>query len=106
MTFKLLYDLHIPVVTSRFNRNYNRISNFMTSGLLTSRRAKIELLKKSLNDPTELNLQRYKIYRNLYNKLIRIAKRNHTNEMLTKNKKNPKKTWEILNDLTGKSKKT
>jgi hypothetical protein len=25
--------------------------------------------------------------------------------MLKKNKKNPKKTWEILNDLTGKSKK-
>jgi hypothetical protein len=61
----------------------------MTSGLMTSRRAKIELLKKSLTEPTDLNCQRYKNYRNLYNKLIRIAKKNHTFNSLEKNKKNP-----------------
>jgi hypothetical protein len=102
--FKTLYDLHIPVVSSRFNRNYHKISSFMTSGLLTSRRTKIELLKKSVVDPTFLNCETYKNYRNLYNKLVRIAKKNHTHEKLEQNKKNPKKTWEILNEITGKSK--
>jgi hypothetical protein len=89
--FKTMYDLHIPTVTKRFNRNFHKISTFMTNGLLTSRRTKIELLKKSINDPTFLNCEKYKNYRNLYNKLIRIAKKNHMYENLEKNKKKPKK---------------
>jgi hypothetical protein len=76
----------------------------MTQGLLISRRAKIELLKKSIVDPTFFNCEKYKKYRNLYNKLIRAAKKDHVNEQLIINKKNPKKTWEILNELTGKQK--
>jgi hypothetical protein len=73
--FKVLYDLHVPVVTTRFNRNYHKVSTFMTNGLMTSRRTKIELLKISIKDPTFSNCEKYKNYRNLYNKLIRIAKK-------------------------------
>jgi hypothetical protein len=75
----------------------------MTSGLMVSRRTKIELLKKSINDPTFSNCEAFKKYRNLYNKLLRIVK-NHMHEKLEKKQKNPKKTWEILNEITGKSK--
>jgi hypothetical protein len=103
-TFKLLYDLHIPTVHVRLNRNYHKINNFMTKGLLTSRRTKVNLLKISLVSPTEDNVQNFKRYRNLYNKLIRIVKKNDINERLEQNKKNPKKTWEILNEITGKNK--
>jgi capsular polysaccharide biosynthesis protein len=102
--FKMLYDLHIPTVTTRFNRNFHKISTFMTNGLLTSRRTKIELLKKSIDNPTFFNCETYKIYRNLYNKLVRIAKKNHIHEKLKENQKNPRKTWDILNEITGKSK--
>jgi hypothetical protein len=76
----------------------------MTQGLLISRRAKIDLLKKSMVDPMFFNCEKYKKYRNLYNKLIRVAKKDHVNEQLEINKKNPKKTWEILNEITGKQK--
>jgi hypothetical protein len=103
-TFKTLYDLHIPMVTVRLNRNYLRLNGFMTNGLLVSRRTKLGLLKISLVNPTLENKQKFKLYRNLYNKLIRIAKKDHIHEKLEANKKNPKKTWEILNELTGKSK--
>jgi Reverse transcriptase (RNA-dependent DNA polymerase) len=103
-TFKTLYDLHFPIVTKRFNRNYHKANNFMSVGLLTSRRTKINLLKISLTEPNHENTERYKQYRNLYNKLIRIAKKNDTIERLNKCKKNSKKTWEILNEFTGKSK--
>jgi hypothetical protein len=73
--FKLLYDLHIPVTSTRLNRNYHRVNSFMTTGLMTSRRTKINLLKISLVDPNDANLQNYKRYRNLYNKLLRLAKK-------------------------------
>jgi hypothetical protein len=86
-TFKLLYDLHIPLVTVRRNRNFHKINNFMTKGLLTSCRTKVSLLKISLVNPTNENVQNFKRYRNLYNKLIRIAKKNDVHDRLERNKK-------------------
>jgi hypothetical protein len=74
-TFKTLYDLHIPTVTMRLNRNYHRMNSFMTSGLLVSRRTRVNLLKISLVDPSPENKLKFKLYRNMYNKLIRIAKK-------------------------------
>jgi hypothetical protein len=85
--FKSLYDIHFPVVTSRFNRNYHKMSDFMTPGLMVSRRKKIDLLKISLAAPTEINKNTYKTYRNLYNKLIRIRKRDNITEQIEKIKK-------------------
>jgi hypothetical protein len=103
-TFKLLYDMYIPSVTVRLNRNYHRLNDFMTTGLMTSRRTKVKLLKISLVEPSQENVQKFKNYRNLYNKLIRAAKKSNINERLEKNKKNPKGTWEILNEITGRNK--
>jgi hypothetical protein len=100
--FKTVYDICFPVIKTRFNRNYHGLSDFMTRGLLTSRRTKIQLLKTSLVSPTESNKQKFKTYRNLYNKLIRVAKKNNIQERLQKCQKNPKKTWGILRELTGK----
>jgi hypothetical protein len=102
--FKTLYDLHFPVVTARFNRNFNKISDFMTKGLLVSRRTKINLLKCSLHNPNEQNKLKYKEYRNMYNKLLRVRKKDHLHERLKNCQKNPKKTWEILGEFTGKNK--
>jgi hypothetical protein len=63
----------------------------MTNGLLTSRRTKIELLKKSLIDPSDANKKRFKTYKNMYNKLLRVAKTNNIQERLQKNQKKTKK---------------
>jgi hypothetical protein len=71
----------------------------MTQGLMVSRRTKISLLKKSITDN---NKQRYKSYRNVYNKLLRNRKKDHFHEKLKNSQKNQKKTWEILGELTGK----
>jgi Reverse transcriptase (RNA-dependent DNA polymerase) len=102
--FKMLYDMHIPLVNVRFNRNKHKINGFMTGGLMVSRNTKITLLKKSLIEPTEQNILKYKTYRNLYNKIVRVAKKVSTHERLEKCKKNPKKTWDILGEFIGKGK--
>lgn len=44
--FKTLFELHFPFRTPRPNRNFNKINDFMTPGLLISRRTKNELFKK------------------------------------------------------------
>jgi hypothetical protein len=64
---------------------------------------KINLHKLALQTPTVENTAIYKSYRNVYNKLIRASKRLFYCESLHKAKKNPKKTWEILNDALGRS---
>jgi hypothetical protein len=77
----------------------------MTNGLLISRKKKNELHKISLTVPNELNLQLYRNYRNLYNKLIRASKKMTFGDEINKNSKNPKKTWDILREVTAGGKK-
>ena len=40
----------------------------------------------------------------MYNSLIRLSKKEHFADKLIKNKKNPKKTWEIFNEAINKKK--
>jgi hypothetical protein len=102
--FKLLYDLHLPLRNVKFNKNCHKISGFMTNGLLTSRRKKDELYKLTITSPSQFNTDKYRSYRNLYNKLIRASKKLHVEGQINSNKKNPKKVWDILRENTvGKS---
>lgn len=98
--YSSLYDIHFPWVTTKFNRNVHSISNFMTPGLLISRRTKMTLLKRSLTDPSPANSLKYKQYRNTYNTVIRASKQLHINNKLKKDAKNPKKIWDTLKELT------
>lgn len=45
-TFHTLFELHFPLKKSKFNRNIHKANNFMTIGLLTSRKNKNILQKK------------------------------------------------------------
>ena len=40
-TFSTLYNLHMPLKTKKFNRNFSNIEPWMTTGLLISRRKKL-----------------------------------------------------------------
>ena len=98
--FSTLYDSHFPWVTVKFNRNVHKISEFMTKGLLVSRRTKLELLKMSLSEPSIANKAKYVQYRNLFNTLIRSSKKIHIDSKLKNDAKNPKKVWDTLKELT------
>jgi Reverse transcriptase (RNA-dependent DNA polymerase) len=64
---------------------------------------KINLLKLSLSDPSDNNNEKYKAYRNVYNKLIWLSKKLHIENQINVNNKNPKKMWDILKEnSTGK----
>ena len=76
----------------------------MTKGLLISRSTKNIIHKRYLFDPSATNKTTYLNYRNIYNKLIRLSKKEYFADNLSKNKKNPKKTWEIYNEAINKKK--
>ena len=101
-----LHDSNFPLSTGRFNRNFHRISDFMTSGLLISRRTKLKLHKIALTDNVPFNWTQYRTYGYIFNKTVKASKKMKINNKIAMNSKNLKKMWEILKDLTvGKSEK-
>jgi len=102
--FLELYELNFPETSVKFNKNFHRKEKWMTVGLLTSRRNKMALCTNSIKNPTLYNISAFKTYRNLYNKLVKTAKKLHYNSELLKNQKNLKQTWKILKEATNSNK--
>ena len=78
----------------------------MTVGLLTSRRTKNKLFAKAASEPSDQNINRYKLFKTIYQRTIRAAKKLHISDTLRENANNPKKTWQTLNELLGKKAKS
>jgi hypothetical protein len=77
----------------------------MSAGILISRETKNNLHKQSILNPSPESLNRYKLYRNAYKKLLRAAKKLYYFNEIRENRNNAKKTWNILNECTGRTKK-
>jgi hypothetical protein len=81
--FSVMYDLHFPSKRIKFNKNFHKINQFMTPGLLVSRRNKLLLQKKSIANPDLYHVQ-YRNYRNLYNSVLRAIKKMYVDENFKK----------------------
>ena len=86
------YNRNFPLMRKRFNRNKHKINNFMTNGLLISRNTKKILHRTSISDPSAANIQKYKNFKTIYQRVIRGAKRLYFTSKLEANVGNPKKT--------------
>jgi hypothetical protein len=101
-----LFNLIFPLKTVRFNKNIHNKNPFMTSGLLKSRSTKNRLYHECISAGTPEAKERYKTYRQLYFKTVRAAKKLYFTTKLRDNAKNPKKTWQTLNEILDKGKKS
>jgi hypothetical protein len=72
----------------------------MTKGLLVSRKNKMLLHKLCISDPSVENVNNYKCYRNLYNKLLRASKTMYYECSFEKFKKTQKKSWDLLKEVS------
>jgi hypothetical protein len=102
-TFTTLFELYFPEKKRKINKNRDSIKQFMTKGLLISRNRKNLLFKKKISSPTVENINNYRIYRNIYNSVLRRSKKLYFETALAKFKSKPKKIWEIINQATGSS---
>jgi hypothetical protein len=57
-----------------------------------------------VSEPSALNVNKYKAFKTVYKRTIRAAKKLYISSKLTENAKNPKKTWQTLNEILGKNK--
>ena len=103
-TFNNLIDVFFPESSKKFNSNLQKIEPWMSSGMLTSRRNKGLLYKVQLKNPTFTNREKFKKFRNLYNTIVRTAKKNFFQSQIESNAKNLRKTWQILSTAIRKNK--
>ena len=75
----------------------------MSKGILISRTQKIKMGKLCHSHPLQENLIAYRNYCNLYNTVIRVAKRMFFEKELVKAQSNLKKTWSILKNAINKN---
>jgi hypothetical protein len=103
--FNLLYDECFPKKKKKRSSVKNKPkSPWITAALMKCIRRKHLLYKKSLNKPTDNNVQKYKMYRNKLNISLRLAKQNYFSTLLDKEKHNMRNTWKILNSILKSSK--
>ena len=103
-TLNSLVDIYFPLTTKKFNCNFHKIEPWMSAGILISRRRKNFLFSEKLKKPTLPNIQLFKQYRNLYNNVIRTAKKNYFQSQIEANSKNLRKTWQLLYNAIRKTK--
>ena len=96
-------DLCAPLKTVTIGHRYVIREKWMTKGLLKSSNNLNKLRSKISKKNNNVSINDYKIYRNLYNRLIRIAKATHYSEQIEQHRGNISKTWKILNKLLGKN---
>jgi hypothetical protein len=70
-----IYNRNFTLKRMRLNRNIHKVNNFMTAGLLVSRKSKKTLHKKSLSDPSAENISNYKTFKTIYSRVLRAAKK-------------------------------
>lgn len=98
-TFESVFDLCFPLKKYKIRSSNVKIS-YLTRGLKISRKTCLKLHRKAKIRPTFINKNRYKVYRNLYNKLLRIAKRDFYREKTKKAGNDSKKLWNIIKNAS------
>ena len=76
----------------------------MTSGLKKSSKRKQYLYNKFLKSRSSIDENNYKNYKKLFQKLLKKAKSNYYSNLLNKHNFDSKKTWQIINEVTGRKK--
>ncbi len=93
-------ELTCPVIEKK-EGNKKKLNTWMTGGLLKSRKTKITLHRQAIREGNEL-WSKYRIYKNLYNKTIRGAKKLEFDREMRKNSDNARRLWEITNEYIGR----
>ena len=99
-TFNKIHDECIPLKKKRFrSQKNNSRSPWISFALLKCIRRKNVLYKKFLKKPTDVNIEKYKKYRNKLYATLRLAKRNYFADLLEKEKNNMRNIWKVINSI-------
>lgn len=93
-----------PIKTAKIPAKHVIREEWMSKGLMKSSRTLTKLHKKCVKKPkTDPSYTRYVDFRNLYNKLKRLAKCNFYEQRFDQCKSDLKQTWRLLRSLIGRN---
>ena len=78
---------------------------WFTASLKVSNKKKAKLYKKSMTKRTIDSKKEYKAYANIYKNLVKNAKRNYYESLITKFHKDTRKVWGVIREVVSQSKK-
>ena len=104
LRFNSIIDTHAPIKNVTIPYKAIIREPWMTSGLIKSSKKRDKLYKKSLGKPKDsIAFMKYKEYRNTYNSIKRLAKKNYYTELFKQYGDNIAKTWKIINSMVGRT---
>ena len=104
--YSSLFDKACPIKYIRATSKYIKREPWITGGMMISIINKSKLYRKKINKPNEQNLNNYKLYSNIFNKLKKTAKAKYYTDMLDIHKHSIKETWAVLRQVMNKNKQS
>jgi potassium voltage-gated channel Eag-related subfamily H protein 8 len=97
-------DICAPLKMAKIPYKYAKRNKWMTKGLMHSSRHLCKLRRYMTGKPAHSSeVCAYKKYRNLYNRLVRLARIKYYGELFDSHRNDIASTWRTLNDIIGKS---
>ena len=94
-----------PVKTITISARRRFIEPWMSKSLESSGRKKVQLYKETLKiNATNFDRQKYRDYRNTYNRLKWMMMIHYYKKKIQENTTNTKKLWKVINNIIGKHK--
>lgn len=101
--YKNGFDKCFPKLVTTYKQN-RKSEPWYTQELKTVSQHKCKLYKTKLLNPTEANIDNYKVELKTYNGLRKKLKENYCKNKLNVYKYNMKKLWSFINETIGKTK--
>ena len=103
-TFYSARDISFPEVKVKKKSVKFVHSPWMSSGLKISQKRKEKLFSRKVKSPSSQNINNFKAYNKLYNKLRRAAKIQYFDKQFKTFAKNSKQTWSVIREVLGTKK--
>ena len=97
-------DLAFPEIKVKSKPIRFKHNPWMTQGLKISKKRKDKLIAKKVKYPTDVNINLYKDYNKIYNKVRRSAKKLYYDKQFEKFSNDSKKTWSVIREVIGSCK--
>ena len=100
-TMDSIHDLAFPEIKMKSRPIKFKHNPWMSSGLKVSKKRKDALFAKKVKCPSDNNIDIFKVYNKLYNKVRRAAKRMYYDKQFFQFASNSKKTWSMIKEVIG-----
>ena len=100
-TIESVRDLAFPEIKVKPKPTKFRHNPWMSGGLKISQKRKEILFAKKVKCPSDININQFKLYNKIYNKLRRSAKKMYYDKQFLKFARNSKQTWSVIREVIG-----